>query len=145
VAKRLVVDSSVILASVVPETCSSKAQQLLSDWQNQNIQLAAPILLRYEIVAAVRKFVYRQRISNLEGVRLRDELLQKHIEYFLDESLFKRAYDIATQLNRPTAYDAQYLALAERLDCEFWTADEKLFNAAAPHIPQVRWLGTITP
>ena len=32
--------------------------------------------------------------------------------------------------NRAAAYDSFYLALAEGLDCELWTADERLHNAA---------------
>jgi predicted nucleic acid-binding protein len=47
-------------------------------------------------------------------------------------------------LNRPTAYDAQYLALAERLACDFWTADERLFNAASQQLPYVKWVGNLS-
>ena len=38
-------------------------------------------------------------------------------------------------------YDAHYLALAEALDCEFWTADEKLVRMATPIAGNVRWIG----
>jgi hypothetical protein len=40
-----------------------------------------------------------------------------------------------------TAYDSQYLAVAERLKCEFWTADSRLVNAVAPHLTWVKWMG----
>jgi hypothetical protein len=33
------------------------------------------------------------------------------------------------QFSLPATYDAHYLALAERENCEFWTADTRLFNA----------------
>lgn len=48
---------------------------------------------------------------------------------------------LATEYNRPTAYDAQYLALAERLSCEFWTVDERLFNGVKDRFSAIRWLG----
>lgn len=32
-------------------------------------------------------------------------------------------------------------ALAEILGCEFWTADERLVNAAKDKLPWNRWLG----
>jgi predicted nucleic acid-binding protein len=58
--------------------------------------------------------------------------------------LHERAWHLAAQLDRPTAYDSHYLALAQILGCEFWTADERLYNASRPHFPWVRWLGSFT-
>lgn len=66
------------------------------------------------------------------------------VQLYFDNELLKRAYDLAEQLNRPAAYDAQYLALAERLGCDFWTADEKLFNAVGASLTWVRWLGAFS-
>lgn len=37
--------------------------------------------------------------------------------------------------------DAAYVALAERLDAELWTADHPLFAAAGASLPRVRWIG----
>jgi len=45
--------------------------------------------------------------------------------------LLNRAYTWTRRLNRAVAYDSFYLALAERLDCDFWTADRRLVNAAS--------------
>jgi predicted nucleic acid-binding protein len=61
-----------------------------------------------------------------------------------DTALLKRAYELATQFDRPTAYDSQYLAVAERYQCDFWTADERLFNAVTASLPKVRWLGNVS-
>ena len=36
--------------------------------------------------------------------------------------------------------DAHYLALAERENCEFWTADTRLLNALKGNLPWVRKL-----
>jgi len=45
-----------------------------------------------------------------------------------------RAVEIAVELERHSAYDAAYLALAERLDAEVWTLDGPLFrNAGSRH------------
>ncbi|MBC8099768.1 MAG: type II toxin-antitoxin system VapC family toxin [Armatimonadetes bacterium] len=48
--------------------------------------------------------------------------------------LYRRAYELAEQLSLPTAYDAQYLAVAEHLGCDFWTADERLYNAVTVQV-----------
>jgi predicted nucleic acid-binding protein len=45
-----------------------------------------------------------------------------------------RAIEIAVELKRHSAYDAAYLALAERLDAELWTLDGPLArNAGGRH------------
>jgi predicted nucleic acid-binding protein len=58
--------------------------------------------------------------------------------------LVNRAYDLAQSLNLPRTYDAQYLAVAESLGCEFWTGDERFFNSARSLFPFIRWLGEDT-
>jgi predicted nucleic acid-binding protein len=45
--------------------------------------------------------------------------------------------------NRPTAYDEQYLAVAERYQSDFWTADERMFNAVSGKFPSIYWLGNV--
>lgn len=49
-------------------------------------------------------------------------------------------WELAQKYNRPTAYDASYLALAEDAGCELWTADGRLVKAAAGTLP---WLKTV--
>jgi predicted nucleic acid-binding protein len=49
------------------------------------------------------------------------------------------------KFNRPNTYDAHYLALAENLNCPFWTGDERLFNAVHSDFSDVFWLGAIKP
>ena len=48
---------------------------------------------------------------------------------------------MARQLNQNAAYDAHYLALAQSVGCDLWTADERFYRAASPSIENVRWLG----
>jgi hypothetical protein len=40
-----------------------------------------------------------------------------------------------------TSYEAHYLALAVREDCEFWTGDKGFWEAAKDAHPRVRWVG----
>ena len=137
----VVLDSGILIASVFLETLTPQAQQLLNQWRLDNTLLHAPTLLHYEVVAVARKAVYQQRVTARESLRARDRLLSYPVNLHFDEALLKRGYELATQYNRPTAYDAQYLALAERLACEFWTADERMFNAIRTEFSDIRWLG----
>lgn len=53
-----------------------------------------------------------------------------------------RALILASRSDLPATYDAHYLALAEELDCEFWTADKRLARATNGAFP---WLHLVDP
>lgn len=44
----------------------------------------------------------------------------------------------------PAVYDAIYLALADQLGYEFWTADRRLIRIVAGKLDNVRWIGDFT-
>lgn len=144
-ASIVVVDSGILITGVFNEPLTARAKALLGYWQEQNFQLVAPTLFRYEVVAVARKAVFQSRITPEEGIQARDFMLQYPVQTHFDEILLKRAYEMATRYNRPTAYDSQYLALAERLEVEFWTVDERLFNRVNSDLTWVKWLGNFTP
>jgi hypothetical protein len=115
----VVVDANILIAfGLSDEPLHTQANQVLSSWATAGTPLAAPRLFRSEITA---------------------------VEFHEDDALLKSAYELAEEYNRPRAYDSQYLALTQRLSCEFWTADERLFNAAKDQFPGIRWLGNLTP
>ena len=76
-----------------------------------------------------------------DAVRLLQHLLASGIELREDPNLHARAMQIAGQLRQGAVYDAHYLALADILGCEYWTADERFYRAAAPINQRVRWIG----
>ncbi|MCB9454009.1 MAG: type II toxin-antitoxin system VapC family toxin [Anaerolineaceae bacterium] len=137
----VVLDSGVFIASVFPETLTPQAKQFIKQLQTNNVILHAPALLRYEVVAVSRKAVYQGRVTAEEGLRARERLLSYPVTLHFDDNLLKRGYELATEYNRPTAYDSQYLAVAEQLSCDFWTADERMFNAVRLRFSSIRWLG----
>jgi predicted nucleic acid-binding protein len=58
-----------------------------------------------------------------------------------EPELHARALDLAERLSLPAAYDAHYLALADWLGAEFWTADQRLVRAVQDELPWVRAVG----
>jgi predicted nucleic acid-binding protein len=141
----VVADSGIFLSAILVEEHTTKARSLMRLWRRQNIQIAAPTLLHYELVGVMRKLVHRKKLTAEQASKRRDLLLARQVELFFDMALVKRAYEFATQFNQPTAYDSQYLAVAERLNCEFWTADKRLYNAVCQDLTWVKWLGNFTP
>lgn len=141
---RVVADASVFLALVLNETYTPHAQAVLSQWSKESREICAPLLFQYEVVATLRRRVYVKDITTEEARKRVDLIFALDIEYFHDHTLLVRGFEIATALDRPRAYDSQYLALAERLDCEFWTADERLVNSVQNTYPWVHGLHQIT-
>jgi predicted nucleic acid-binding protein len=137
-------DSGTLLATVpiVPiETLTEHAKALLAHLKKEQTQIIAPTLMRYELVAVTRKWVYRDLITPEEAQRALNTLLHYPIINMIDDDLLTRAYELAEQFNLPTAYDSQYLAVAERYQCDLWTTDERLFNAVNGGFPHIHWLG----
>ena len=94
-----------------------------------------------EVANALHRRVTRHEMSVEEAVGLVKVLLSSGIELYGPPDLYGRALELASRLNQGAVYDAHYLALAETLDCEMWTADEKFYRSASPIADNVRWIG----
>jgi len=137
-----VVDAGVLLATVLlNESLSIQADALLQDWAERGIMPAAPALLQYEIAAVIRKQVHRGMLTAEQGHQACELLLAYPVRLLASDALIRRSYELATHLGFPTAYDSQYIAVAEHLQCELWTADHRLFTAVQGQFPQIHWLG----
>ncbi|MCL6560570.1 MAG: type II toxin-antitoxin system VapC family toxin [Firmicutes bacterium] len=62
----------------------------------------------------------------------------------LTEALHQSALEWAAHLGLPATYDSYYLALADSLGCEFWTADERLYNTVKERVAWVHYLNETT-
>ena len=136
----LVVDASVVLKwQLSDEDDTHAALALRKDYlEGESIALSAPHLLIYELTNALWAATRR--------LRLAPDLAREALGNFLE-------CDIALRMPAPekvleiamaaavTAYDAAYVALAEELGAELWTADRALFEAASPRFAWVRWIG----
>ena len=137
-----VVDAGVLLASVLPnEPLSRQADALLQSWSETEVMPAAPVLLHYEIAAVIRKYVHRGVLTADEGRQACDLLLAYPVRLLVSEALVRRGYELASHFGLSAAYDAQYLAVADHLQCDLWTADRRLFSVIQHELPRVHWLG----
>ncbi len=87
----------------------------------------APELIDPEVVAVVRRWTQREWIPVETGDRAVDELGELPVVRHGHAPLRRRAWELR---DRCSAYDACYVALAERLDAELLTTDVRLGRAA---------------
>jgi predicted nucleic acid-binding protein len=140
--KTYVVDASVAAKWILPasgETLTREALELLKSYAVGEVRFIVPDLFWAELANILWKAVRQARLraslaeSGLHAMRDRDfPTISSH-------TLLVEAFAIATAFDR-TVYDALYVALAVDSKSQLVTADERLANALAAHLP-VRWLG----
>ena len=139
-----VADASVAAKWVLPgsgEPLRDEALHLLSQWIAGNCLLTVPDIFWSESANILWK-AFRRGRCNEETARASLAALQElaipTVPAFV---LLDPAFGIAMNYSR-TVYDALYVALAMKSKSQLVTADEKLANALAAHLP-VKWLGAI--
>ena len=96
-----------------------------------------------EVTNVLHRHVTRSGLTVRAAIGLLDYLLDLKIELYETSCLHHRALELASQLRQGASYDSHYLALAEALDCELWTADERFHRVAGPLAPNIHWLGEL--
>lgn len=88
--------------------------------------LAAPDLLRVEVLSVVRRHLASGDLTASQAGNAVDDLLALPITLYPTTPLLRRCWELRSNV---TAYDACYVALAEALDVVLLTADARLANA----------------
>lgn len=136
-----VVDASLALKWVVDEEDSDKALELSSSWGEFGVQIQAPHLMLAEVANALHRKVVDGQIALHTATSSLENLYDLGIKFHDPENIHAGAMRLAGQLGQGAVYDSVYLALAERLDCELWTADRRFYRAAGGAFPdRIRWL-----
>lgn len=121
----LVVDASVVVAALVDSGKAGRwaEQVLLSD------HLVAPHLLPVEVGNVLRRAVRTDQIGADTGAIAHAELQALPVDLLPYAPVASRAWELRENL---TLYDAWYVALAELLDTELATLDQRLAGAPGP-------------
>lgn len=142
-SETVVVDASLALKWVIPETDSNAAIELLNQWTTEGKKVVAPALFIYEVT----NILYRQSAANKLTYEEAKQSLKKlfsigvKLKFTLHEDISMQAMEFAHLFNLPATYDAHYLALAQREKSDYWTADARLWNAVKGRLNWVRWIG----
>ncbi|MHB8294858.1 MAG: type II toxin-antitoxin system VapC family toxin [Acidimicrobiales bacterium] len=124
--KSSVVDASVLVdALVVLGESGARARDELVD--RDVIQV--PAIFRAEATSALRGLVLRGKLSPIRAETALEQVRATRTIGYPFEPFMARAWELRGNL---TVYDAWYVALAEWLEAELVTADDKLVNAPGP-------------
>lgn len=124
------IDASYTLRMLLPNRIQPKLYEQMAIWQENDVQLYAPTLWQYEVTSTLAKLVHLRELTKEISEEVLEMALALDISMVApDESICRTALDWTYRLNRASAYDSFYLALAELLQGELWTADRKLVRA----------------
>jgi len=138
-----VVDASVVAKWFLPEAHKDKAENILREFIQDKVQLAAPDLL----VAELGNLLWKRSmklgdISTAQASQMYADFLALKVPLRHSASIAAAALKLAISGNHPI-YDMLYIALAEETACEFITADKTLVNKFGKTFPCLRWLGDL--
>ena len=128
-------------ASIVIRRLKRDHPAVLELWNRimrDRVQLVAPLLLRYEVTNVLHRLGRAGDIPETEVTKELARAFGMPIEYHDEVGLHAEAVRIAAKHGLPAAYDAHYLALAERLGVDFFTTDARLAKAVGDDLPWVR-------
>lgn len=140
----LVIDASVAAKWFLPtknELHVESAVTLLGRYAKGDVRFLVPDLFWAELGNIFWKAVRQSRWQGShaeEAIRL---LKQRSFPTIPAKTLLEDAFQISMNFDR-CIYDAIYVALAIASKATLVTADERLANALAAHLP-VKWLGTL--
>ena len=128
---KVVLDANLIAALVIPRPYSEQATTRMLNWKRQGVVLAAPSLWSYEVSTVLRKAVIAEYLPAEQLDFALRQIWQINIQAIpATLALNQQALAWAERLGQARIYDSAYLAVAEALQAEFWTADRGLARAA---------------
>ncbi|MEW5958843.1 MAG: type II toxin-antitoxin system VapC family toxin [Chloroflexota bacterium] len=139
----LVIDANIIAALVLPLPYSDQATHSVATWKKAGAILYAPLLLEYEVSTILRKAITYGWLTTEAAAEAMGTVSTLNIQCQLPSpDLHAQALRWAERLGHSKTYDAHYLALAEQLRAELWTADRRLANGAKQAgAAWVHWIG----
>ena len=124
-----VVDASIVVDWVAPDADpEGPAVRLLARWAASETPLLAPRILMEEVSNALVTGCRRGRWEGLAAGRAYAHLRRLPIALRDDAATLDRAWDLSRRHDNHPVYDMQYVALADQLGQQLFTADQALLQ-----------------
>jgi predicted nucleic acid-binding protein len=128
--RSLVIDASLALRLILPDPRRAALRARMERWLQEGYEWVAPDLWLYEMTMALCKGAFFGLITAEEAETSLTLVTALPVQLVAaDAEQARLAFAWTRRLNRAAAYDSFYLALAESLNCELWTAARRLHNA----------------
>ena len=139
----IVVDANIAVRAVLPTVEKIVILDCFANWHQSRSKIYAPDILLPEAVSVIRRGIYDRWITEAEGQIAVEDVFRLGVEVIpSDVGICQSALTWAARLGQAKAYDGFYLAVAERMEAELWTADERLRNRVRQlGVSWVRWVG----
>ena len=139
----VVIDANIVAALVLPLPYSDQVTRSVTAWKELGTSLYAPHLLEYEVSTILRKAVIKGWLTTEAATAAMGTVSALNIQCQLPSpELHEQALGWAERMGHSKTYDAHYLAVADRLRTELWTADRRLANGAnQAGAAWVHWIG----
>jgi len=120
----IVVDASSVVGVLLG---SRSAAAIEARWRGDGGPLHAPHLLDVEVLSGLRRLVRERAIADARAASAISTFLRFRVRRWPHRTLRERIWELRHNV---TAYDAAYVALAERLGCPLTTADRSLARSS---------------
>lgn len=135
-------DASTAAASVLADgPHHESARLLIAGLSARHIRFIAPPLFESEADSVIRRRVHIGTLASETGTAAQALMDAFPVEIIQDPGGRLLARQLAERHNLVRVYDATYAALAQRRQCDLWTADERFYNSVRNALPFVRFVG----
>lgn len=137
----VVIDANALVVLALDSRRAPAVEARLRAWDDEGESLHAPELVRYEIASALTRGVAAETLSASQVSEAWALITAVPVTlHGLEDG--PEVVTLAQRLERRSAYDAAYVALAQQLGGELWTLDGRLARNAASRGLPVRLIET---
>jgi len=135
------IDASLALIWLLPAEQDETASILRRKWDEEGVEVVTAPLFHAEVTSVLRQQVYFKRLLPEEGEEAFSAYSKIGVKSADNPGIQEVAWELAKKFNLPRTYDMQYLAVAELIECELWTNDQRLINSLQGKVSRIKWVG----
>jgi predicted nucleic acid-binding protein len=137
----VVIDTSLAVKWVVPEIHQAEALSLIAGWVADGVDVIVPSWFACELTNVLFQRMRRGDLTLSDAQLAFGAIFAKVNVREPEPAVALRALEVANDHGLRASYDAHFLALAEYLGIEPWTADDRFWDAVKSNFPWVEWIG----